>query len=211
MNSESFLDTFNLILNSGLPGELAHKEVLPINRKYTSEALKFSNSFRQSAVGILLYPKDSSIHSILIQRPEYDGNHSNQLAFPGGKMDPDDPDLIHTARRECFEEVALPFGTGKLIGELTQVYIPVSNFLVQPYLFFMEELPPLTPDQREVKSIISFDIFKLTKDEILKSTDIHISKGLIRKNVPYYDINGHIVWGATAMMLSELKVLLKQF
>lgn len=211
MNPETFLHTFNAILRSGLPGEEAHAEVLPINRKYTSEALKLSDNIRQSAVGVLLYPKDSSIHSVLIQRPEYDGNHSNQLAFPGGKMDPGDPDLVHTARRECFEEVALPFGTGQHIGELTQVYIPVSNFLVQPYLFFMEELPPLIPDPREVKSIISFDIFELTRDELLKSTDIRLTQGLIRKNIPYYDINGHVVWGATAMMLSELKAILKQF
>lgn len=211
MNSKLFVDTFTGIVSDGLPGEQAHTEVMPVNRKFTSDALKQTNSLRQSAVGVILYPQESTINSVLIQRPDYEGTHSNQVSFPGGKMDNTDRDLEHTARRECFEEIDLPIGIGTRIGELTNVYIPVSNFLVQPYVFFVEELPELTPDAREVQSIISFDVFKLIEDQTLKTTDIRFKQGFVRKNVPYYDINGHVVWGATAMMLSELKAILKQF
>ena len=211
MNSKLFVDTFTGIINDGLPGEQAHTEVMPVNRKFTSEGLQKAESLRQSAVGVILYPQESTINSVLIQRPDYEGTHSNQVSFPGGKMDDTDEDLEYTARRECFEEVDLPLGLGTRIGELTNVYIPVSNFVVQPYVFFVDELPQLTPDTREVQSIISFDVFKLVEEETLKTTDIRFKQGFIRKNVPYYDINGHVVWGATAMMLSELKAILKQF
>lgn len=211
MNSKLFIDSFKKIVRDGVPGEKAHTEVMPANRLFTSQSLKQADKIRQSAVGVILYPTESSIHSVLIQRPHYDGTHSNQISFPGGKMDDADASLEQTARRECYEEVDLPIGTGVRIGELTNVYIPVSNFLVQPYVFFVDELPRLTPDSREVKSIISFDVFKLIEEQTLKTTNIRIKQGFIRKNIPYYDINGHVVWGATAMMLSELKAILKQF
>jgi 8-oxo-dGTP pyrophosphatase MutT (NUDIX family) len=211
MDSKKFIDTFSEIVKAGLPGEQAHAEVMPVSRKFTSDALKSATSLRQSAVGVILYPQDATINSVLIQRPSYEGTHSNQVSFPGGKMDETDHDLEFTARRECFEEIDLPMGFGNRIGELTNVYIPVSNFRVQPYIFYVDDLPPLTPDAREVDSIISFDVFELIKEETLKSTNLRMSQGFIQKDVPYYDINGHVVWGATAMMLSELKAILKQF
>lgn len=193
------------------PGETGQLEAMPLNRPLTSEILRSAHSFRRSAVGIILYPNSGSIYSVLIRRPEYDGAHSSQIAFPGGKMDEDDRDLEATARRECFEEIRFPADKGELLGELTQVYIPVSSFLVHPFVFYTPEMPELLPDPREVDGIIHFDIFQLRDESILQQTDMRFKDGLVRRHIPYYAINGHTVWGATAMMLSEFKTILKRF
>ena len=191
-----------------LPGEKAHLDLMPLNRKFTSEALKKKPNFRRSAVAIIFYQELSIIKSILIQRPLYDGIHGGQVSFPGGKMDDSDSNLEFTARREAFEEINLPISTGDFIGKLSEIYIPPSNFLVEPNLFYVDKLPELTPDEREVESIIHFNINDLLIPENLKSEDMQFEGGFTRKNVPYYDLQGYKVWGATGMILAELKQLL---
>ena len=209
MEEHFFVAKFKEITANGMPGISAHAPLMPLNRIVLPPFDEASH--RSSAVGIVLHPVQSKIHCILIKRPEYVGFHGGQISFPGGKMDIEDSNLEYTARRECFEEVDLPFELGNCIGELSSVYIPVSSFIVHPYVFFVNELPPLTPDPREVESIISFDIFDLTNSENLKTTDIKLANGISRKNIPFFDIEGHKVWGATAMILAELKEILKQF
>lgn len=196
-------------ITNGLPGEAAHSHLMPINRPFTSQSLKEKPSYRKSAVGLILFPEIHSPKCILIERPSYDGVHGGQISFPGGKMDPEDLHLEHTARRECYEEVNLPLGDGEFIGELSEVYIPVSQFLVQPFIFTLNQKPILSPDEREVESIIEFSVFDLLNEDILKTKDIQLSQEYTQKNVPYFDIDGHIVWGATAMMLSEFREILR--
>lgn len=208
MESRLFLERLHQSLSEGLPGELAHQIVMPLKRPLSSAAKKESTDFRESAVGIILYPFNKSINCILIRRPSYDGAHSGQISFPGGKRDQGDEDLVFTARRECEEEIAVPHDHLRLIHPLTEVFIPVSKFLVQPYVFYTEQIPTLIPDQREVEEIIHFDVFELTKKADVKRISIPINSGLTLKDVPYFEINGHVVWGATAMMLAEMKVLL---
>ena len=206
-----FVQQFQAILSHGLPGERAHAELMPVNRPFSSKALKEAKNYKKSAVGVILFRKQNTIRCILIQRTHYDGAHSRQVSFPGGKMDPSDPDLEYTARRECMEEINLPIHLATNIGKLSHVYIPVSNFFVQPYVFYIEQLPQLTANKREVDEIFSFDIFSLTKEDILKKTDLELASGFKQKNVPYFDIEGRTVWGATAMILSELKAIINDF
>lgn len=193
-----------------LPGEESHSEAMPLNRPFSSQALHLATNLRQSAVGIVVYPEKNAWKSVLIQRPSYEGMHSDQIAFPGGKKDPDDRNLEFTARRECYEEIGLPIDQGTCIGSLTPVYIPVSQFIVEPYVFFVEELPKLRADAREVASIIHFDLSVLYDDQILQRTDMRFKDGITRKNIPYYSIEGKVVWGATAMMLAEFRAILKR-
>ena len=209
MDEHPFVKTFKKVTENGLPGVGAHAPLIPVNR--ISQPPIGDTSHRSSAVGIILHPVESSIHFILIKRPDYVGFHGGQVSFPGGKMDEDDSSLEHTARRECFEEINLPLGLGKCIGELSEVYIPVSSFIMHPYIFFVEEIPFLTPDPREVESIISFDVFDITNPEKLKTMDIKLANGILRKDIPFFDIDGHKVWGATAMVLAELREILYQF
>lgn len=211
MKKETFLEQFHSITKHGLPGESAHIELLPTNRPLSSQIIGEDHLYRNSAVAVLLFEKNGSIHTALIQRPEYDGTHSKQIAFPGGKMDDTDPDLEFTARRESYEEISLPHGHGELITELSTIYIPVSKFKVYPFVFFLDDEPVFVPDQREVQEVFTFDVLKLKDDSIIKRTDLRLSSGLIRKNIPYFDINGKVVWGATALMLSEMRSILKSF
>lgn len=207
MNHQQFINQLKKQITS-LPGEEAHALLMPINRPFTSESLQNIDDYRKSAVAIILTPSENFFSSVLIQRSSYEGVHSSQVSFPGGKMESSDPNLVFTACRECAEEINLPLRETHLIGALSQVFIPVSNFLVQPYLFFVEEMPELKAEEREVAEIIHFDVSILKQEEILQKGDIRIGESLRRKDVPYFSIEDYKVWGATAMMLSELKEIL---
>jgi hypothetical protein len=110
-----------------------------------------------------------------------------------------------------MEEISLKTELMTTVGILTEVFIPISKFLVQPYVFFVEKMPQLIPDQREVREIFTFDIHDLLKDNTLKSMDMRFDNDRIQKNVPYFSIEERVVWGATAMILSELKAIIKMF
>jgi len=211
MQGHPFINKFQTSIENGLPGEMAHADLMPVNRPFSSEALREATNYRKSAVGIVLFEDSKSIRCVLIQRPQYDGVHSRQVSLPGGKMDETDPNLEFTAKRECMEEIALHPHQMNTVGELSHVYIPVSKFYVQPYVFFVEETPLLVPDKREVDEIFTFDIEDLLDDQRLKLTNLKLSNGFNQKDVPYFDIEGRTVWGATAMILSEFKAVLKNF
>lgn len=195
-------------LRKGLPGEASHAKMAPLNRPLSSFALKETDSVKESAVAVILFSRETSIHCLLIQRPEYEGAHSGQVAFPGGKKDLLDEHLEYTARRETWEEIGIPFSEGQLLGELTQVYIPVSGFLVKPYIYFHDELPSLQPNEREVAEVMSFNLEDLLKEDTISTFSIEIDKGVYRKNIPCFNLAEKQVWGATALILSELKDVL---
>jgi 8-oxo-dGTP pyrophosphatase MutT (NUDIX family) len=208
MNSLEFIQQFKKEILLHLPGESAHLKMAPAHRQTLNSALKSNVVIRESAVAVVLYKNGNQIECLLTQRPEYDGKHSGQVSFPGGKRDESDLDLEETARRECFEEVGIPVEKGILLGELTEVYIPVSQFLVKPFVYFHEELPELIPDKREVAEILTFPIFDLKKEELISSMEIHLPDGTIYKNIPYFDLADKKVWGATALILSEIREML---
>jgi len=163
---------------------------------------------RKGSVLILLYPVDDIIHTVLTLRTSYKGVHSGQISFPGGKKDEKDENLVHTALRETWEEIGVPDYDIEIIGGLTEIYIPASNFIVSPFVGLMNERPEFEPNPREVEKIIETDLFVLVDDTLRKQTQIKISESLTI-DAPYFDIGGHIVWGATAMILSELSEIIR--
>ncbi len=192
-----------------IPGEKVHAEMAPL-RQLSSEALKQASHVKESAVAIHLFEKNNNLHVILTQRNTYDGAHSGQVSFPGGKRDQVDKTLLETARRESFEEIGLDVSKGKLIGEITPIYIPVSQFKVTPFVFYHEaELFDLKPEPREVKSIFSLPGNILLDDKIIQLKDIFISKDFTLKNVPCFVYEEYIIWGATAILLNEMKHILR--
>ncbi|GAB5419268.1 MAG: CoA pyrophosphatase [Crocinitomicaceae bacterium] len=198
------------ITRDKLPGELAHADLMPVNRPYSSDVKKNAKGFRESAVAIVLYEERGALMSLLIQRPIYKGVHSQQIAFPGGKRDHGDPTIEFTARRECMEEIAIPADALKLLGRMTDVYIPVSKFIVAPHIFAVDALPPLIPDAREVDQIIPFNTSRLLDEDSVQFTDMKFSNGFTQKRVPYFQIENRVVWGATGMMLSEFRTILRE-
>jgi 8-oxo-dGTP pyrophosphatase MutT (NUDIX family) len=189
-----------------LPGEAAHTPYKRYRQQF--ETSNAEQPRRPAAVAIHLYPQNSAWHFILIERSTYNGQHSGQMAFPGGKPDPTDPHLEFTARRESLEEIGIPTDQGQHLKTLSKVWIPVSGFEVSPYVFLHEQAPLLQPDPREVQEIISVSVSDLIADSSLTSKDIEIPGGQILEAHPCFLLNNKIVWGATALILNEVRMLL---
>jgi len=191
----------------GLPGEKAHIRMAPF-RPLSSIARKAAENVRESAVAVVIYEQSDTYYCILIQRPSYEGNHSGQISFPGGKKDLSDNDLQETAIRECMEETGVELSQARFLGQLTPVYIPVSNFHVEPFVFFYPEVPQFTPDPREVESIMSISLQALTDESSVQFMTVILPDGSELKEVPCFRIDDMEIWGATALMLNELKEVL---
>jgi 8-oxo-dGTP pyrophosphatase MutT (NUDIX family) len=164
--------------------------------------------FRISAVAIVLYKKSDCIYGILTQRPVYDGPHSGQISFPGGKFENFDSTTEMTARRECFEEIGIPQYSGKTVGQLDPVYIPISNFLIHPYIIYHEEQPTINQNYFEVSEILHFDIQTICSEENKTLKDIVLPERTI-KNTPVFKIHENEVWGATATILEDLRRIIE--
>jgi 8-oxo-dGTP pyrophosphatase MutT (NUDIX family) len=190
-----------------------HLPMLPMGRTRSSEALKIMKSPRESAVGIHCFPCAAGKLSIyLIQRSEYQGKHSGQIAFPGGKMEADDPDLIYTARRECYEEVGIPMHEGEYIRSLSPVYIPVSNFKMTPYFFYHDTQPITIHNEREVQQIIPLSLDALAHHLPIEHRTLEIEENsLFTRQVPGFIHDTHWIWGATALVLNQLKTTYVQW
>ncbi len=167
-----------------------------------------ANNPRKAAVLSLFYPNDNNqMCFLLTQRASYKGTHSAQISFPGGKIDENDKNLEETALRETFEEVGVTAASVKIIRELTTVYIPPSNFLATPFIGFIEKEPTFVLNH-EVATTIVVLVSDLIDDTNISS--INVSTSYMNKMaVPCFKLNDYMVWGATAMMLSEIKELLK--
>lgn len=192
-----------------LPGEFAHQEMYP-GRPLTSSFHDLSKA-KASAVMCLLYQdQNNQAKGILMERQDDGGKHSGQISFPGGKKEQNDPDLLYTALRETEEEIGLSAKKIEVLGALSEVYIPVSNFLVQPYIGFIRGDFELIPSNYEVKQIIHFSITDLMNDQTITKKDILSHSGTTLKGVPCFYLENKIVWGATSLILNELKYLLKR-
>lgn len=190
-------------LKDPLPGKAAHLKMSPQpvdQRRF--EAVLPAN-IRNSGVLVLFYPDGKGSFFPLIKRPEYPGFHSGQMAFPGGKMEETDENVIQTALREAEEEVGIDRRQVRVLGKLSDLYIPTSNFLVSPVLGFVEHRPEFVADSNEVSRIVQTDLDSLLSPAIRKQTVLEIG-GNITLNTPYFEIDGEVVWGATAMILGEL-------
>jgi len=191
-----------------LPGEIAHQEVAPYRKvKHPNETII---NARLSSVLILFYLKNNEMHTVLMQRSTYKGKHSGQISFPGGKKEPTDINVINTALREFEEEVGVQQQDVSVVGKLTDVFIPVSNFNVSPILGTLNYTPLFYPDKREVKEIIEIKISDLLNDKNLKSNKIKLENNTYIET-PTFVFNQKIVWGATALMLNELKHILSEW
>lgn len=158
----------------------------------------------------VFYPDVKQItHLVLILRKTYRGVHSNQVGFPGGRLEVYDKNLKHTALRETEEEVGISKDEVKVIKKLTKLYIPPSDFWVHPYIGIVDKTPVLKPQESEVEKILEVNLDHFLDDNNLITQKLTTSYAE-EIEVPAYFLNGHVVWGATAMMLSELKDLLKE-
>lgn len=189
-----------------LPGLDAQLQMASgVRVKAVKHSMPDTSKARIGAVLISFFQDEHGlIRTVLMKRPDYDGTHAGQISFPGGKKEEEDADVVQTALREAEEEVNIKSSEVQVIGQLTELYIPPSNFLVYPVVGVLSRPPLLIPDKHEVQSIHIPGLNYLLRDDIIDEKVITLSSGFKMKT-PYFEVDGHTVWGATAMIIAELK------
>lgn len=208
---EEFIINLKNALKIELPGFPAQKLMAPLGRRPPSDYLN-NRTPRKSAVLILLYPgfKNHGVKTVLIVRSEKEGStHGGQISFPGGGFQESDVNLSETALREAEEEIGVDKSAVSLIGELTSLYIPVSNYLVSPYIGIYKSEPEFTIHTAEVKELMEVELSEFLSPGSRHTITKYIKMLDTDKQVPCYTINGKIIWGATAMIVSELSEVIK--
>lgn len=198
-----FITQVEQALRQPLPGRDAHYKMAHVARP---AAVTPPSDAKEAGVMALFFPKDTAWHLTLIQRKNDNPNdrHGGQISFPGGKRDASDTDLRDTALRETEEEVGVPAAHIQVLGELTELYIPVSNFLVKPYVGYVTQTPTFNPQWQEVEQVLEVAWAQLQDNSNRVKTDLQLHPQLTIKGVPCFRIGEHVIWGATAMMISEL-------
>ena len=202
-----FIEKLKSRLADELPGETAQFRMAPGSRKRTSGTLWESVGPQQSAVLLYLFPHLGDWRIVLMKRTQYDGAHSGQVSIPGGRLEPGE-DHMQAALREFEEETGVCVDRRQLLGNLSELFIPTSNFLVNPFVAYTDERPRFDPDPLEVEQLIEMQVPRLISDGSVKRGSVPLGNG-VRVDTPYFDVQGHVVWGATAMILSELKEVLR--
>ncbi len=191
-----------------LPGIEAHKEMVPVGRVAYEQLQNQIEEYRKGAVLIHLCFDNDEWKIIFIQRSTYDGVHSAQMAFPGGKYDDSDGTYQNTAMREAYEEVQLHAHQINFIGALSVLHIPVSRFTVYPFVSWQHGMPNLVPDVNEVTSIHILPLADFYNDNNRIETEVTLQQG-VKKNVQAFNIQNNIIWGATAMIMHEFVTIVK--
>ena len=202
------LEDLKRIANYELPGALAHVKMSPKMRQSAAEIRSQTSDFKESAILIALYEKNGEIFFPLIERNVYDGTHSGQMSFPGGKLEEQDNNLMETALRETDEEIGLQLTSDDVIHELSEIYIPPSKFMVSPFVALCKGPVSFTPNEKEVAQIVEFPLFKLMDDETIEEVSVHVKKYNMNMKVPAFVYQAKVVWGATAIILSEFKEII---
>lgn len=174
--------------------------------------LEIPANAKESGVLALLFPMQEELYLLLIKRIEDGKPHSGQISFPGGRRDKNDDTLQTTALRETFEEVGIPSAEIEVLGALSPLYIPVSNSNVYPYIGFVSAHPEYTLSVGEVQYVLEVPLRELFNPAIKSVRSITPSAFPdITIKAPVYEWdNGHIIWGATAMMIAELEEVLSE-
>jgi 8-oxo-dGTP pyrophosphatase MutT (NUDIX family) len=186
----------------GLPGTEVQLRMAPPDMHLMNFPKAPGPQTRIAAVLVLLYENQGDLSTVFIQRPDYDSVHGGQISFPGGMKESSDHDLVQTALREANEEVGVEISRISVIGTLTPLFIPVSDILVTPVAGWIDEKPVYNIQAEEVVFLIEGSLEKLLDPSLVRIKVFKI-RGQMR-TIKYFDYNGNVIWGATAMILNEL-------
>ena len=204
---ESIDEVLSEALRSELPGQRAQFLMAPFHRRQETDAVVDGKPCSEAAVLALFYPDGIApeSHLLLTIRPAGLTRHAGQVALPGGRRESDET-LEETALRETHEEVAIAPGRVRVVGRLSPLFVTPSRFCVYPFVGVMDEKPDMSVTSDEVAQVFGAPLHALIHPETRRTTVKEI-RGR-RMHVPYFDLDGQFVWGATAMMLAELAAAL---
>jgi len=194
-------------LSRPLPGASAHIRMLPPGRSFPSPD-QWPEGLKTSSVLILLYPENQEIYCCLLKRQPYLRNHGGQIGFPGGRMEEGDKSLLYTALRECREEIGVATGEQNILGSLSTLYVSVSGFLIHPFVAWLPSKPNFSIDFQEVEKLLFLPVLTFLQEDRLMKAIVDTFTGSLE--VPAWELEGEIIWGATAMILAEFFDILKQ-
>lgn len=194
-------------IENNLPGEESHLLMSPLGRGKSSELIKTVDVYKNSSVALILLENENRYEVVLTKRATYNGAHSGQISFPGGREEVFDKSPLYTAIRETKEEINFDLSSAEQLGKLSNVFVPVSKFLVRPYVFYTPE-PLIFSNNREVVETFTIPLELLLDDRSISKMQVLIGNNT-RMTVPCFCIENHQIWGATAIMLNEFKQLLK--
>lgn len=199
---ETVSNRLRVRLGLPLPGREAQVKMapMPVDENRFNEMA--NRPARPGGVMVLLYPKSGELYLPLMKRPGYNGAHGGQVSFPGGKAEEQDLNLIDTALRETEEEIGVKATEISVLGQLSELFIIASNFKVSPTVGILDHTPQFIPDPYEVEAVLEVPISQFYNLEKRGVEKMRFGKYVIQS--PYFNVDGHLVWGATAMMLSEL-------
>lgn len=194
-------------LTGNLPGSVAHSKMLPPGRRLRTFDFELS-AVKQSSVLMLLFPDSNRLYICLTKRPSTMKHHPGQISFPGGKVEKYDGSAEVAALREAHEEVGVDPASVEILGKLSDLYVEVSQFTIQPFLAWADKKPDFAVNYEEVDALILMPLDAVMGEEIISETEMQTVTG--RLPVKYYPFGNEIIWGATAMILSELIEILKK-
>lgn len=208
MNYHYLKENLPGLLAKSLPGEAAQRIMAPEMRGSIQSYQAKLPQAKKAAVLAVLENYNNEAYLIVTLRKTYKGVHSGQVSLPGGKQETADQSLLATALRETHEEIGVAPSALSLTSPLSPIYIPPSNFYVEPFVAFADAELTLVREKKEVEKIYRLPLKDLLNNENKIATNVQVAQNS-RLNTPAFLINNLTIWGATAMILSELKEVLK--
>ena len=210
MKYKEFIEFIIKIKDFNLKGKLAHKKMVPYNRISENEQNKINNfRYKEAAVLILIYPSDKGVPSfVLIERTISSGVHSGQISLPGGKKEKNDKSFWDTSIRETNEEIGVNLSKINFVKKMSCVYVPPSNFMIYPFIGYLDKYPFFNMQKEEVQNIFEINILDLLKNKNKSFSEVRSKYMNNNIKVPVYNFMDKIIWGATAMILSEFELFI---
>lgn len=205
MDEDILLERIEKGLRAPLPGIPAQLRMAVEPRIGHRPYYEVEETCRKAGVLLLLYRKDRRLHVLLSLRTDRVLHHRGQVSFPGGEQHPGES-IEATALRETEEEMGTDLAAVRMLGRLTPLYVPPSNYCVYPTVAFLPGVPEFRPQPDEVAEVIEVPVAGLADPAIARRETWDL--GARRAEVPFYGVAGHRIWGATAMILAEFLALL---
>jgi 8-oxo-dGTP pyrophosphatase MutT (NUDIX family) len=201
-----WLDNLERRLSGPKPGLVSQLKMVPNHRRHEKTCQEVGDSCNNAGVLVLLYPRHGHLHVVLTRRTSSVAHHQAQISFPGGHKDSHET-VLETALREAEEEINVAPSSVRILGELTPLYVPPSNYCIYPVVAAAESRPDFRPSPHEVAEVLEIPL-----DHLLDAKNVQREVWPLRGldvSVPFYLFQGHKIWGATAMIMAELLDLIK--